>query len=178
MRTFLAIALLAAMVGCQEMNPTSSSRDSKSGRIVKVSETMALASADAKPTLADFNKQELPTVEFDVPGLHCVACSQSACRMLLDMEGVKEVKADAAAKKVLVVYDQATFDSETARQTLSDTFPDPEESDAEEAAETTEENDTSDEEAAVPPAVEAAEEQAAENADAAKAPEEAEEGTE
>ncbi len=69
-----------------------------------------------------FNAEERPTVEIEVPGLHCENCSATACKLLADMPGVIDVKADAETKKAVVAVDESQFDAEGARTALEEQF--------------------------------------------------------
>lgn len=69
-----------------------------------------------------FNVTGQPTVEIDVPGLHCENCSSTACELLAELPGVVDVKADSDTKKATVAVDESTFDSEAARAVLADQF--------------------------------------------------------
>jgi copper chaperone CopZ len=107
MRTLSALALLSlgAMIGCAE-NPTAP---------VATPEAPA-----AQPVV--FNAGGNPTVEIDVPGLHCEHCSATACELLKDVEGVVDVKADPETKKATIAVKDGEFDSEAARTVLEEQF--------------------------------------------------------
>ncbi len=97
MRTIIFGCLLLSVVatGCAEVPPA----------VPSESEAQAVV----------FNAAGAPTVEIDVPGLHCENCSATACTLLADVPGVVEVKADATTKKAIIAVDQSTFDTEAAR---------------------------------------------------------------
>ncbi len=69
-----------------------------------------------------FNTDGLPTMRFDVPGIECPHCSNSACELLAELPGVVDVKADPTAKRATIAIDEATFDSEIIRSALQDKF--------------------------------------------------------
>lgn len=69
-----------------------------------------------------FNAEGRPTIEIDVPGLHCENCSATACGLLAEMPGVVDVKADPETKKATLAVDEANFDSEAARAALEEQF--------------------------------------------------------
>jgi len=73
-------------------------------------------------TPAAFNVAGQPTVEYDVPGLHCENCSATACKLLADVDGVTDVKADAVTKKAVVAIDKSKFDAAAAVAALEDQF--------------------------------------------------------
>lgn len=104
MRTIIFGCLLLSVVatGCAEVPPA----------VPSESEAQAVV----------FNAAGAPTVEIDVPGLHCENCSATACTLLADVPGVVEVKADATTKKAIIAVDQSTFDTEAARSALEEQF--------------------------------------------------------
>lgn len=105
MRTFCAIALLAAAtIGCAEAPK----------------ETAEQATVETQQAV--FNAEGAPTVEIDVPGLHCEHCSATACELLCDLPGVVDVKADPESKKVTIAEHEEEFDSEAARVVLEEQF--------------------------------------------------------
>lgn len=73
-------------------------------------------------TPAAFNVEGQPTVEYDVPGLHCDHCSATACKLLADVDGVVDVKADPVTKKAVVAIDESTFDAAAAVAALEGQF--------------------------------------------------------
>ena len=142
MRTLSACLLLALMVGCNQAELDSTVPVTKTSIIADDDFVAHGAAGETAPE--EFNAENLPTAEYDVPGLHCVSCSESACGLLLNMDGVKEVKADAHAKKVFVVYEEGNFDSDAAKAALDEQFVMEDMSDMAEP-EATESTDTPDE---------------------------------
>jgi len=47
----------------------------------------------------------MTTVTYQVPAINCMHCVHTIQTELTELAGVKSVKADAAAKKVEIVYD-------------------------------------------------------------------------
>jgi copper chaperone CopZ len=97
---WLAVALL--MVGCG----TSS---------VDVATT-----EEPKATLAKFNEEGAPTVDFSVPGMHCESCVAHVESILADQPGVKDVEVDLESLTAKVAVDEKEFDGEKAVAALVD----------------------------------------------------------
>lgn len=55
-------------------------------------------------TSTSTGEEQLVTVEFKCPGMHCEGCEQTITEEIKKLEGIKEIKADAKAKLVRVVY--------------------------------------------------------------------------
>lgn len=98
--SWLALALLA--VGCG----TSS---------VDVATT-----EEPKATLAKFNAEGAPTVDFSVPGMHCESCVAHVESILADQPGVKDVQVDLESLTAKVAVDEKEFDGEKAVAALVD----------------------------------------------------------
>ncbi|HEX7326285.1 MAG TPA: heavy-metal-associated domain-containing protein [Rhodanobacteraceae bacterium] len=47
------------------------------------------------------------------PQLHCASCEQRVTRTLRALDGVREVRADAASQRVEVLVDSARLDTDT-----------------------------------------------------------------
>lgn len=106
MRALFSVAVLCLVaVGCAE-----------------VPQDTAQQPAAVDTQQAVFNAESAPTVEIDVPGLHCEHCSATACEMLCDLPGVVDVKADPESKKVIIAEHEGEFDSEAARSALEEQF--------------------------------------------------------
>ncbi|TWT48767.1 heavy-metal-associated domain-containing protein [Botrimarina hoheduenensis] len=73
-------------------------------------------------TPAVFNVAGAPTVEFEVPGMHCSACAAGVCRVLKGTTGVLDAKADADAKIATIAVDEATFDADAALAALEEEY--------------------------------------------------------
>lgn len=99
---FSGLLLLVTIVGCTSK------------------ENAAPTSTDVQPV--SFNVEGRPTIEIDVPGLHCENCSATACNLLAEVPGVVDVKADPETKKATLAIDEAEFDSEAARAALEEQF--------------------------------------------------------
>ena len=98
--SWLAVALLA--IGCG----TSS---------VDVATT-----EEPKATLAKFNAEGAPTVDFSVPGMHCESCVAHVESILAEQPGVKDVEVDLEALTAKVEVDEKEFDGEKAVAALAD----------------------------------------------------------
>lgn len=98
--SWLAVALLA--IGCG----TSS---------VDVATTK-----EPKATLAKFNADGAPTVDFSVPGMHCESCVAHVESILADQPGVKDVQVDLESLTAKVAVDEKEFDGEKAVAALVD----------------------------------------------------------
>jgi len=48
--------------------------------------------------------EQVATVEYKCPGMHCSGCEQTITEEIKKLEGIKEIQADAKAKMVKVVY--------------------------------------------------------------------------
>jgi copper chaperone CopZ len=99
-RSWLAVSLLA--IGCG----TSS---------VDVATT-----EEPKATLAKFNAEGAPTVDFSVPGMHCESCVAHVESILADQPGVKDVQVDLESLTAKVAVDEKEFDGEKAVAALVD----------------------------------------------------------
>jgi copper chaperone CopZ len=98
--SWLAVALLA--IGCG----TSS---------VDVATT-----EEPKATLAKFNAEGAPTVDFSVPGMRCESCVADVESILADQPGVKDVQVDLESLTAKVAVDEKEFDGEKAVAALVD----------------------------------------------------------
>lgn len=96
------LCALTLAVGCKEADQPSSATEA------------------AQPV--SFNTAGLPVVEIDVPNLHCESCSATACKLLSNMPGVEDVKADFDTKKTFIAVDESQFDGEAARSALEEQF--------------------------------------------------------
>ncbi len=54
----------------------------------------------------------MTTVKFNVPGISCMHCVHTIQTELVDLAGVKSVKADAGAKTVEVIYEAPATDEQ------------------------------------------------------------------
>lgn len=110
MRMMFAIGLmsLVASAGCSETESTA---------VPAAADTAAV-----QPVAVVFNEDNNPTIEFNVPGLHCEHCAATACQLVKDIEGVADVQADAEQKIVTVAVKDKGFDSEPARKVLEEQF--------------------------------------------------------
>jgi copper chaperone len=45
------------------------------------------------------------TVTYSIPGIHCMHCTRTIETELAELQGVKSVKADLAAKNVTITFD-------------------------------------------------------------------------
>ncbi|WP_425397640.1 heavy-metal-associated domain-containing protein [Aeoliella sp.] len=110
MRILLAIALMTIVTstGCSDLMQT---------------ETVAVdAIPAAQPVVVAFNEDDNPTIEFNVPGLHCEHCAASACELVKAIDGVVDVQANAETKLVTVAVKDKDFDSDKARKVLEEQF--------------------------------------------------------
>lgn len=109
MRTLLAISMMTFVtsIGCSDLGSQ---------------EPAAVAAPATEPVAVVFNEENNPTIEFNVPELHCEMCAASACKLVKDIDGVVDVKADAETKVVTVAVKDEAFDSEPARKVLEEEF--------------------------------------------------------
>ena len=73
-----------------------------------------------KATLAKFNAEGAPTVDFSVPGMHCESCVAHVESILADQPGVKDVEVDLESLTAKVAVDEKKFDGEKAVAALVD----------------------------------------------------------
>ena len=73
-----------------------------------------------KATLAKFNAEGAPTVDFSVPGMHCESCVAHVESILADQPGVKDVQVDLESLTAKVAVDEKEFDGEKAVAALVD----------------------------------------------------------
>lgn len=67
-----------------------------------------------------FNESGAPTVEFDVPGIHCeVMCVPKVRETLQAQPGVVDVKVDLDTKVATVAIEEEAFDSAAAIEALA-----------------------------------------------------------
>lgn len=55
-------------------------------------------------TTTSTEQEQVATVEFKCPNMHCSGCEETITAEINKLEGIKEIKADAKAKLVKVVY--------------------------------------------------------------------------
>jgi copper chaperone CopZ len=75
---------------------------------------------EPKATLAKFNAEGAPTVDFSVPGMHCESCVAHVESILADQPGVKDVEVDLESLTAKVAVDEKKFDGEKAVAALVD----------------------------------------------------------
>lgn len=75
---------------------------------------------DSKATLAKFNAEGAPTVDFSVPGMHCESCVAHVESILAAQPGVKDVEVNLEALTAKVAVDDKEFDGEKAVAALVD----------------------------------------------------------
>lgn len=75
---------------------------------------------EPKATLAKFNAEGAPTVDFSVPGMHCESCVAHVESILADQPGVKDVEVDLESLTAKVAVDEKEFDGEKAVAALVD----------------------------------------------------------
>jgi copper chaperone CopZ len=75
---------------------------------------------EPKATLAKFNAEGAPTVDFSVPGMHCESCVAHVESILADQPGVKDVQVDLESLTAKVAVDEKEFDGEKAVAALVD----------------------------------------------------------
>ena len=71
-------------------------------------------------TVAKFNAEGAPTVDFSVPGMHCESCVAHVESILADQPGVKDVEVDLESLTAKVAVDEKKFDGEKAVAALVD----------------------------------------------------------
>ena len=75
---------------------------------------------EPKATLAKFNVEGAPTVDFSVPGMHCESCVAHVESILADQPGVKDVEVDLESLTAKVAVNEKEFDGEKAVAALVD----------------------------------------------------------
>ena len=75
---------------------------------------------EPKATLAKFNADGAPTVDFSVPGMHCESCVAHVESILAEQPGVKDVQVDLESLTAKVAVDEKEFDGEKAVAALVD----------------------------------------------------------
>ncbi len=75
---------------------------------------------DSKATLAKFNAEGAPTVDFSVPGMHCESCVAHVESILAAQPGVKDVEVNLETLTAKVAVDDKEFDGEKAVAALVD----------------------------------------------------------
>ncbi|QDT74390.1 heavy-metal-associated domain-containing protein [Lacipirellula limnantheis] len=75
---------------------------------------------ETKATLAKFNAEGAPTVDFSVPGMHCESCVAHVESILAAQPGVKDVEVNLEALTAKVAVDDTEFDGEKAVAALVD----------------------------------------------------------
>jgi copper chaperone CopZ len=75
---------------------------------------------EPKATLAKFNAEGAPIVDFSVPGMHCESCVAHVESILADQPGVKDVQVDLESLTAKVAVDEKEFDGEKAVAALVD----------------------------------------------------------
>lgn len=71
-------------------------------------------------TVAKFNVEGAPTVDFSVPGMHCESCVAHVEGILAAQPGVKDVEVDLDSLTAKVAVDEQEFDGEKAVAALVD----------------------------------------------------------
>jgi copper chaperone CopZ len=79
-----------------------------------------VATEAPKATLAKFNVDGAPTVDFSVPGMHCESCVAHVESILAEQPGVKDVEVDLESLTAKVAVDEKKFDGEKAVAALVD----------------------------------------------------------
>lgn len=65
-----------------------------------------------------FNPDNAPTVEFDVPKMHCEVCVSKIQKTLEEQSGVVDVQVDLETKTAVVAIDETLFDANGAVEAL------------------------------------------------------------
>lgn len=60
----------------------------------------------------------MKTTEIGVKGIHCAGCEQTLALALSRLEGVRDVKADRRAERVVVVHDPSGASERTLRERI------------------------------------------------------------
>lgn len=84
------------------------------------------ASADsaAETTAAVFNATGAPTIEIEVPSIHCEGCAAGVCSVLKEQPGVVDAEVDATTKVAKVAVDKDAFNADKAIEALDEAkFP-------------------------------------------------------
>ena len=106
MRCLLAPALVAVVaLGCGQ-------------QAVETVETSPTSASDAVTLV--FNEAGAPTVDFDVPNMHCEAMCVPKVRATLESQpGVVDVKVDLETKVATVAVEEGAFDADAAIEALA-----------------------------------------------------------
>lgn len=87
--------------------------------------TVEVPTMDIAVEQAVFNPDNAPTVEFDVPGMHCEhMCVPKVRKTLQEQPGVVDVQVDLESKVAVVAIDEAQFDPNSALEALAAEFAD------------------------------------------------------
>lgn len=97
-----------------------------------------LAPGSSEATVVEFNPTSAPVVEFEAPGLHCPNCSAKMERLMAEVPGVVDVKADSETKVISIAFDESSFDQQEAITAIESSGfgPEPAEAEATETEET------------------------------------------
>ena len=98
---WIACCLLVLAVGCSKQDVA-----------------VDVPSIDIGVETVAFNPDNAPTVEFDVPGMHCEVCVSKIQKTLAEQAGVVDVQLDLETKSAVVAIDETIFDANGAVESL------------------------------------------------------------